>query len=520
MTRVGTLVLAVTVMLFGLLVGCPEKREVVAPKAGEKKLDLSADKTAIDASWILAVGKTPDVLVTLAGTSDGWRGLLSGDPAQALDDFVRSGDANVAVRIGGARAALELAQAHASLTALLIRSLPKLLDAQETRPDAKATASWRAFLRARRAQASGEDAKAALKALQADPSVGALAAAALGGDTPQAKLFAGEIGGLDAAIPAGGTSALGARLEVIALAKAGRLKEAQARWKRISPKTPDYAVGQGDQAVSFLDPVAANAGTILYASIALVRLEGLDGAPALLRAAALDLLDRPADALSALKTLESAPPDTIEFAQLVASSHLGLADALAAARAEQVRLLVKTGDRTAAQNLFGKLGSDTVGQRVNRAWAGASLGETPKGAFPDDRDVVLKLVSHQLTALGKDAAGVTDVTELALSERWVDAVQRRYADALYQADVPELAVKNRDAAEDKRAAFAPSARNTLSALTASALNNVRIGRFRVALKYLSRLESRLPAAAGPSEILRDLLSHKALQESGGATAGQ
>jgi hypothetical protein len=170
--------------------------------------------------------------------------------------------------------------------------------------------------------------------------------------------------------------------------------------------------------------------------------------------------------------------------------------------------------------LYAKLGKDTVGQRVNRAWAGAYLGQSPKGAFPDDRDVVLKLVSQQLTALGKDAAGVTDVTELALGERWVDALQRRYAAALSRADVPELAVKNRDAAEDKRAAFAPSGRNTLSALTASALNNVQIGRSRVALKYLSRLESRLPAAAGPAEILRDLLSHKALQESGGATAGQ
>ena len=95
-----------------------------------------------------------------------------------------------------------------------------------------------------------------------------------------------------------------------------------------------------------------------------------------------------------------------------------------------------------------------------------------------------------------------------------------YAEALAQADRPEVAGKNRDAAEEKRVAFAPSGRNTLTALTSSALNNAKIGRSRVSLKYLSRMESRLPAAAGPAEILRDLLSHRALQESGGPAGGQ
>ena len=502
-----------------LLLGCT-KRVDPPPDPGAVKLDLAQDKKAIDASWIISVAKAPEALVELAGSSDGWRGLLTGDPGQALEDFMRTGTANVPAQIGGVRAALELATAHDRLSKIVVRAMPKLLNAQETRPDAASTASWRAYLRARRLQAKGEDAKEALAALAGDVAVGPFASAAQGGDGALAKLFSGNVDGLDATLPAGATAALGARLSVIALAMAGRLKEAKARWKRIPPKTPDYEVGAGDTAMTFLDPVAAKVGTVLYGSLALEQLGTLGGATVLLRSDALRLLERPTEALATLEKLNASPPATIEFAQLVASPFLGVSDALDCATANQVRLRVEAGDKPGAQNLYAKLGKDTVAQRVNRAWAGAFLGESPKGAFPDDRDVVLKMVSQQVTGLGKDAAGVADVTELALAERWVDAVQRRYAEALSQADVPELAVKNRDAAEDKRAAFAPSGRNTLSALTASALNNVEIGRFRVALKYLSRLESRLPAAAGPSEILRDLLSHKALQESGGATAGQ
>jgi hypothetical protein len=53
-----------------------------------------------------------------------------------------------------------------------------------------------------------------------------------------------------------------------------------------------------------------------------------------------------------------------------------------------------------------------------------------------------------------------------------------------------------------------------------ARENVRIGRPRVALKYLSRLAERFPAVAAPADMLRDLLTIRAMEQEGGAASGQ
>jgi hypothetical protein len=129
-------------------------------------------------------------------------------------------------------------------------------------------------------------------------------------------------------------------------------------------------------------------------------------------------------------------------------------------------------------------------------------------------------ITGALGTLGDKAPGTGDIDALEIVDRYVDAIERRYASALSRAGERAMAVKHRSAAEDKVAAFSPSRRNILSALTMAALENYGIGLPRVSLKYLSRLNTRVPAAVGPSEQLRELLSYRALEKGGGVSAGQ
>lgn len=520
--RVATI--GLTLAIGSLPAGCLEKKK--APAAGgeangPERPKVEVDTSAFKSSWIVGLAADPQPLVSLAETSGGWRLLFTGETRDALDAFLDDAEKSPQARIGAARAAHELARAHIGLSLIARAVTPQVLKAQSTRPGAKASAPWRAYVAARLAMARGQDPGKALGEVPPD-SAPAPFAAALTAEAaqPLGALLRGEAAGADADIPPGVTDAYATRLKIRSLVAAGKLREARARLKRLDPMAPDILVGEGAQRISLRDPAAADVGARVYASLVVETLADVQGWPLLLKADALRMLGRHDDALAALDALDAARPAEAGLEMLVLSEALSAADLGHLATALRARLLADKGDEAGARAAAESLGRDSIVQRVNKAWAGSFVGLVDAEAFPEDRTLVTRALLEAVTAGGDTAPGVSSISDLMLVDRHVDAVQRRFAEALVRMDRPALAVKMREAAEDKAKGQSPSARNSLSALTAAALDNVGIGRPRVALKYLSRMAEALPAASGPAEMLRDLLSHRAMEHSGGATSGQ
>ncbi len=506
------------------LSGCPKKVEPdparEAEEAAEKKA-AEAEKARFESSWLVGLARDPKPLVELAQSSPGWRALFTGQTREALEAFEEDADKSPTARTGAARTALELARAHARIGFMIRALTPDLLKVQASRPGAEASAPWRAYIEARLAQSRGADPAAALARIPADaPAAPWAAALKSGADTPLGALLRGEAAGVDAELPPGGTEAYEIRLRVRALVAAGRVKEARARYGRLEAKAGDVILGEGKERVALRDPAAADVGARLYAALTVELLADASGWPLLLKADAQRMLGQPDAALATLDALGAAAPAAPGLPMLVLSDALDAGDLKEQAAALRARLLAEKGDEPGAGKAVDGLARGTIGQRVVQAWAGSFIGRVDAEAFPEDRTVFSRALIDVVTAVGEDAPGAATLAELMLVDRYVDAVQRRFADALVRMDRPALAVKMRDAAEDKTSAQAPSARNALSALTAAALDNVGIGRPRVALKYLSRMSTALPAADGPAEMLRDLLSHKAMEQGSGVTSGQ
>lgn len=483
--------------------------------AATSAVDVTADKAAARESWLVSLAKDPQPLVALAGSSEGWRPFFEGEIHAAFEAFEQDARrGSLEARIGLARSALNLAEAYAHLGELQLAVTGRWLDAMSTRPNAKQTDAWRQFLVARLAQREG---KAAPKAAPVDGPVGPWMAAAGGEPADLAALLAGQAAGADASVPAGATSSYEARLRVPALVRANRLKEAARALKGLRATEPDFEV----EGTALWDPGVAGSLAVYYAAVAAKAVEGEAGWPSLLRAEAQWMMGDAKAAATTLDALLTAKPAAPSLAQLVISGALNADDLRGRAAALQVVVTQQGGDAAQAKALLAKLDASTVARRVQRAWAASFLGEAPKDdVFPADRKVLIDAVADEITALGKSPKGEQDVTQLKLVDRYVDSVQRQHADTLARAGKTAMAVKAWQAAEDKRDAMAPSARNRLPTLAAAARDQVRIGQRRVALKYLSRMASRLPAAGGPAEMLRDLLSLQAMEQGGSATAGQ
>ncbi len=475
-------------LVAGALVACSpaKKKEGGGPAAPPiPKVDTHADEAQIGGSWIGAIRQDPAPLVTLAQSSEGWQGFFRNDPVAALDVFERDakkGDAGA--RIGLGRSALELAAAHAALGDVVAAVTPALMKAQATRPEADKSKAWRDFVLAR--------------------------LEARGGKKPEPA----------AAPPEGTTPAYAARLEVKEAVEAGRVREARVKLDRIDPKTPDLVFGEGEQRMTYRDPVAADVAARVYAALAAEALAEANGWDAILLAEASLELGKPAAAVTALEALLKAPPGEPTLAQLVLSPALNAEDLKAYAGALLARSKCAAGDAAGGKAAASGLPVDSIGRRVFKAWAQAGCGEKPDpGAFPDDRGALSRAVIDALGKLPK-GDGANDVSELQLVERYVDAVQRLFASALREADMRPEAVRAIQAAEDKTKAAEPSMRNALSSLAHTARDYVGVGQPRVALKYLTRMGERLPAVAGAAEMIRDVLSLKAMEQGGGAAAGQ
>lgn len=489
-------------------------------------IDVAADRAVAKGSWLVALGRDSAPLTTLARSSAGWPAFFKGDLVGAAAAFRADakGD-NLDAKVGLARAALALAEAEAALGRTQLALTQNWLKAQATRPDNARTAPWRAIVEARLLTRTGGDATAALRSVGTEGEAAALAAILADPKADTHELLHGRAAkDPGASWPGGVGDGLQARLAALAALHEGNLSGAIKLLEGVAPEAPDFVAGAeaAEGKVALRDPWVAGFAALIWARQAEVALKDVAGWPSLLRAQALALLDRRAEAIALLEPLTKTPPtEAAPLSQMVLSGSLDAKDLLAEAQAHLVANLVAAGRAADATPVLAAMTEDTITRRVWRAWARAELGEAlDRTAFPEDRDVLGHAIDAELQALGAKSPGMADVTALLLVERTVDAVQRAFAATARRGGDGALAVKHREASEDKLAAMAPSARNTLPALAAAADDNVAIGRPRVALKYYSRMRERLPAVVAPSEMLRDLLSLQAMEHDGSTTAGQ
>ena len=515
--------LSTAIIALGLS-ACTKREDAVRPgTAAAPVVDVSTDRVHARESWVVGVAKDPAGLKTLAQSNPGWGKLFTSDPAGALDEFagaVKSGGPADSARMGAARAALELAEAHLAL-GTMVAGLTQTLATAKTDAGGAEGAAWRIYLAARLAQREGKDPSAALQRLIPGTSVDSLAAALKPGATgPLSLLLAGKAAG-EVSLPAGATPEYAERLQIAALVATGSASEAIARYARVTAAVPDAIVGAGDTPITFRDPMVADLGARVAALQCLELVGAGPGWLGLLKARAQLILGQAVAARATLEALRAAPPTTAGLADLVLTDALSADDLKLETIALLARAQAASGDLVAGKATAAGLPVDTISHRVLRTWAAVGAGDAfDLGAFPEDRSVLARAVGAEVDALGAAATGGADVAALNLVERYVDAVERRFAEAATLGGMPEVALKHLENAEDKAASFAPSPRNQIAALAHAARENIRIGRPRVSLKYLSRLAERFPAVAAPADMLRDLLTIRAMDQEGGAASGQ
>ena len=489
----------------------PEKVKEPAGKALQREV-FSEEGPAVLASWLGELASDPTPIVALAESNEGWGLLFNSKPKAALKAFQRGDSTNLDVQIGQARAALELARTFHALEALNTEVTRALLSAQSERPGSSVDVRWAGFAAKRLGTAAPKQ--------PAEPPThpGEVGLQAMTAAAPNGK--AGDIRTVLDPLPDICTPNYGRKLKIQGLLGSGKLSVAQKLWERLDLGRPDVVLEKDGRTFGFRDPALAGLGRTFYASLALDALRSVQsGWPSLLKAEANILLSRWTEAQKNLASIGPGvkPPS---FSLVFLSPYLDGKGLKARKQSMEVEVFVNLGQKAKGVEVHRAMETTRVDQRVESAYAGAVLGVAPTDAFPEDRGVLTKVLTHALTSLGDGAKGISDLDALEVVDRFVDGVQRRYADTLRREGRTALAAKHRSAAEDKVAAMSPSRRNNLSALIDAALENYGIDRPRVALKYLTRLNTRVTSVVGPSELLRELLSYRALEKGGGVSAGQ
>ena len=486
-------------------------------------VDVTADRGAAKQSWVVAVGRDPTELVKLAQSNPGWGKLFNSDTSSALADFrgpALQAGAPAEIELGAARAALELAVARAQLAGLTTNAWSRLGEVTGNTAGPEAVA-WRACFEARALAAQGQPIAPAQKRLPPNAACASVVAALTPGDaSPTAAWLKGQPpeGFVP---PAGATPAWTTRLEVAAQIAGGQWLEAERGFAGLDAAAPDVVVGTGETALGLQDPGLAMLGAHVAAGLVVELTKDAGDWAAPVAARALLLLNQPAAARARLAPLLSKAPSAAPLGALVLTDALDTQDVVLEARALDALAQHRLGERAPAKAALEALPADTIAHRVLRGWALRQVGEKfDPTVLPDDRSLLAQTIADELKQLGSTAPGLADVAALNLVERFVDAVERRFAETADLAGEPERALKHLEGAEDKSHALAPSPRNQLSALMFAARVNVRMGRPRVALKYLSRAQDRLPAVTAPAELLRDLLTIQAMGQEGGAASGQ
>jgi len=489
-------------------------------------VDVTADRGAAKQSWLVAVARDPADLVHLAQSNPGWAKIFGSDPAGALNDLRKpalTAGASPDIELGAARAALEVARALQHVARLTSATWIRLGEVGGTAGGPELTA-WRACFEARALQSEGASIEPARKRLEAKSACAPIVAALVAGDTSPAGQWLRGAAPAGFTPPAGATPEWSKRLEVAALVAAGQYLEAERAFEAIDSRAADVVVGTGDSSTPLSDPGLASLGARVMAGVTVEIAKDAGEWAAPTAAVALLMLDQPAAArarLAPLLALAAQAAPKAPLAALILTGALDARDMFLEARALDAVAQHRAGDAPGAKAAIEALPADTIPHRVLKAWAIAQTGgKLDAAVFPDDRSLLARTVGDEVTALGAQATGAADVASLNLVERFVDAVERRFADAAEAAGEPERALKHIEAAEDKAQSLAPSPRNAVSALMHAARVNVRLGRPRVALKYLSRAQERLPAVTAPAELLRDVLTIRAMDQEGAAASGQ
>ncbi|MEE2787830.1 MAG: hypothetical protein VX589_10855 [Myxococcota bacterium] len=509
------------------LVGCTKKKDVAPKKkaTAEAKIAQSAEEAEAKQSWILSTAQDPQPLTALAQSSEGWRGLFQNKLVEALAAFRAVKKPSKLDRIGWARTSLEVMRAYRILAELENAVEIAHSKAEDSRPNAEGTEPWRKYVRGRRAQAAGKDQEAMRQLAEIgvqNKDAHLLAQAAMpGAEGGLAQLLGGQGDGQAGDIPSWLSRHYLQRLRLKAkLSNTGLTQGVLRRFERLEPDVPDIVFGQGQTESIYWDPALRRLPVRLYAMEALRALEGTSGWTDLLRAHALYALGRFEEALEALNRLTDLALDEVPYSLIVISPMAGPADVKYEATALKGFVLTSMGRQKDAKVLIQNLPRVTMSQRVRIAWVRSRLGEALPDAFPEDRAKLSAVYRAQLSALKANGRGVSTVSELGLVDRYVDQVQRRWADALYESGKRARAARARTAAEDKTAAMRVSSRNSVAALLAAARDYFRIGQERVTNKYVGRVEEDFPAVKRVASRLRDLLSFKAMEHGDSASAGQ
>jgi tetratricopeptide (TPR) repeat protein len=489
--------------------------------SSDSQIEKTAELAAINDSYLLDIAMNSAGLQALAQKS-GWGQFFQGDMIGAIEAFRVRLEAHPDARLGAGRAALRMAEGYERLESLRMALTPDLLEAQSSRPGASVLPGWHTFLRLRLQKKMGKPVDTKDLAKLSAAGLSGLAGVFNGKPDALAHLFdgSGDYEGF-AQLPSM-TDLYVSRLKFRAALKSKPVAGLGKRWARLKFDKPDLNLSKEGSTFELWDPVSADISRRYYARLALVFLGNGAGCPSFYRARARILLGDFIEAEKELKGLLSASPKTVSLSCAVLTEVLNAAALTRVSTESLARVMFLQGRADEATQLLDTLPTKTIAERVGVAYVRSLMGYKPASNLLDRRDVLAKIILNRVTNLEPKGKGTNDVMELALIDRYVDTIQRKWADTLSRSDKLAQAARTRVASEDKVKAYELSGRNGFDSLAASAVDHYRIRQPRVALKYLLRLARKLPTASALAEQLRDVLSYRAMlsKGGGGVTVGQ
>jgi tetratricopeptide (TPR) repeat protein len=499
--------------------GCSSTKPDSSVQKGQATADDPArvEIGAIKTSVLTGIAQDSQPLFDLAQKS-GWGLYFRGQLMAAIDAFQPRIKSDADARIGAARAALGLARGYGQLDTLQKAILPELMKAQASRPNAASIAPWHAYIRFRLAGVQSSAKADFEKAMKAGGLGVLVPVSEQGGNTLSEALNTlaeKSAPGLGTAV----TETYRSRLSIRTRLKLGQKRLAK-RWRRLKIEQPDLVVGEGTGAFELWDAALGDIGRLYFAGLALEFLGNGQGCSTLYQGEAFFLLGDYQKAEAAFRAAGQIELKSLPLACALLSQAVTMAEYRQVAEAGRAVAMARAGQIDEARIIAKGLANQTLAQKVRNASVTVELGEKLDPAFEPKIDRLVKIITTHLQGLGAAAKGTSDVAELSLVERYVDSIQRKWADTLSKADQRVEAARARTAAGDKTKAYEVSARNSFESLAASALDHFKIGQPRVALKYLTKLTKQQPMASALAEQLRDVLSYQALTGKGGVTAGQ
>ncbi|MEE2757858.1 MAG: hypothetical protein VYA30_14475 [Myxococcota bacterium] len=505
-------------LLLLLAFGCSKRTGQVPSSDEGESLANSAEKAAIDNSYIVNIAKSTTALETLAAKS-GWADYFTGRYESAIEQFQGRIGQSPDARFGLARAALGLAAAFRRADGLQKQITPMIIKAQKSRPGSSAMSLWHRYVRARiDGQVKGAEADTPNSNNESAKTVELLLKTT--STEPSSLEFARTALSLleDSATTSGLTQNFKHRLKFRVRLGKKLAKSTHKAWSRLKFGKPDIRVVDGQKTFELWDPGLGDLGLRYYAQMALDALPSDDLCAVYYRAEALSYLDRPQQAVQELRAALASPAKSGSLACSVLSEFLNRSELIHSAKVQLTMALLASGSREDAQVEFSKLEANTLAQKIRITRVRIAFGQPISKGLEFDRDVYKRLFNERLESLGNGAQGVDDVSELALVARYIDIIQRKWADALAAAGQTATAARMRAGAQDKTKAYGRSGRNSVEVLMASALDYLRIGQPRVSLKYLAKLKGLQGITHGLAEQLRDVLSFRAMLTKDGNTA--